>query len=162
MIQALNCSVSEHFGLHISEQFLCGGFNTLSVSPETVPGPPRNLYSGSSHCNSLVFWPHNQTTSPVIPFEVAGQRFFWRGWAEKQREKLLFWKAKGHQRSLAIEKNIHKRCSNARLGCIYQMFKNKIKIYFLLKLVRLFHMGYSVCDYWEFVQSRAETKLVFA
>lgn len=65
------------------------------MSIETVPGPPRSHYSGSSHCNSVIFWPHNQTTSPVIPFEVTGQKFFWKGWMEKQREKFLFWEEKG-------------------------------------------------------------------
>lgn len=89
----------------------------------------------------------SQTASPVIPFELTGQKFFWKGWAEQQRQKFLFWKGKGHQWSLTMEKNIHKRCSNARLGCICHTLKNKIKSYFPLKLARLFYMGYSVCDY---------------
>lgn len=103
--------------------FFVWWFQYPFVSTEPVPGTPRSHYSGSSHCNSLVFWPHNQTTSPVIPFEVT--KIIFEGLSGEMEGKVLFWKAKGHQRSLTMAKNIHQRCSNPDLGAFAKSSKIK-------------------------------------
>lgn len=117
-----------------------------SVSTQTAPVPPRSHYSGTTCCNSLTFsGPHNQTASPMISYSLKAKVL--SSGRERQRNRGVFWKTKGHQRSLSIKINIHKRCSNANLGCICQMFQNKIKSHLLLKLVRCFYMGYTLCDH---------------